>query len=57
MVIAICKDSTTLQVVSTKITKVVGQVTRRKGGESITAKFPNNIITYHKHMGGVECED
>ena len=55
MVITIRKDSKTLQVVSTTMTKYVGQVTRRKGRDSIIVKYPKEIITHQKHMGGVGC--
>ena len=34
--------------------KGVGQVTRRKGRESITVKLPKDIITYKKQMGRVD---
>ena len=53
--ITICKDNNTLEVVNTTMTKYVGQFTRSKGRESIAVKFPNYIIRYHKHMGGVDC--
>ena len=55
MVITIRKDSKTLQVVSTTMTKYVGKFTRRKGRDSITVKYPKEIITHQKHMGGVGC--
>ena len=54
MVITIWKDSKILKFVSTKNTKGVGQVTSRKGRDSITVKPPKDIITYHKHMNRVD---
>ena len=57
MVIKICKDSNTLQVFNTTMTKGVGGVTRKKGRYSITVKFPKYTITYQQHMGRDDCED
>ena len=54
VVITIWKDSKNLHVVSTKMTKCVGRDTREKGGDSITVKCPNYIITYQKQMGGFD---
>ena len=54
MVIKICKDSKTLQVFNTTMTKVVGGVTRKKGRYSITVKFPKYIIIYQQHMVEVD---
>ena len=36
--------------------KVVGKVTKKKGRDPITVKFPNGIIIYQKDMGGFDCE-
>ena len=55
MVLKIWKYSKTLQVVSTTMTKCVGQVTRRKVRESIIVKRPKDMIAYQQHMGGVDC--
>ena len=57
MVIKIWKDSKTLQVVSTTMTKVVGRVTIRKGRDSTTVNFPKDIIKYQQHIGGVDIGD
>ena len=57
MVIKIWKDSKTLKVFSTTMTKGVGKVTRSNGKESITVKSPNEIITYQQHMGGADRRD
>ena len=51
VVITIWKDINKIQVVSNTITKVVGKVTRSKGGDSITLKLPKCIIKYQKHIG------
>ena len=55
MVTKICKDIKNLQVVSTIMTNGVGQVTRRKDRESITVKYPKEIISYQQHIGGGDC--
>ena len=34
----------------------VGEVTRRKGRDSISLKLKKGIITYQKHMGRVDHE-
>ena len=57
MVITRWKDSNKLQVFSTTMTKGVGGVTRRKGGDPTTLKFPKCIITYQKYMDVVESGD
>ena len=57
MVIKIWKDSNTLQVFSTKMNRGFGKVTRRNGRDSITVKYPKGVITYQKHMGGVDHQD
>ena len=51
MVITIRKDSKTLQVVSNTMDKGVGQVIRRKCRDSITVKFPKDIIIYQQKYG------
>ena len=37
--------------------KGFGQVTSRKVMGSIIVNYPKDIITYHQHMGGVDCGD
>ena len=47
-------DRGTFKILVKNVAKGFGKVTRSKGGDSITVKYPKESIAYQQHMGGVD---
>ena len=52
MFIIICKDSNTLQVSNTTMTKVVGKFTSRKGRNNMTVNYQSKLL----HISNIWAE-